>query len=57
MKNKLKETLKISLMIYTFLGICNWNYNIANWNGFSHFLAACSVLVILSVVFDYKIID
>ena len=56
MKNKILKNLwvcaEILIMFYGFLSICNWDYNITNWNGLSHFLVACASLITFYTIFE-----
>lgn len=46
--------LIICIVTFAFLALCNWSYNMGDWNGFSRFiLGAVGVFSIID--FSYKI--
>lgn len=56
MKNyKLKKFLhflEILIVGYGFLSLCNWNINIAEWSGISHFVSAAFILITYATLRD-----
>lgn len=54
MNKKIKITLIwlfIILISFAFLSLCNWNFNIKYWNGFSRFILGCEgILYIINLV-------
>jgi hypothetical protein len=42
----------ISACAYIFLGLCNWSRNIGDWNGFSRFLLALVVLIMVLATWE-----
>jgi hypothetical protein len=57
---KFKQNFNIILMwfiiiitSFAFLSLCNWNFYLSHWNGFSRFLLATEgILFLLNVIFE-----
>lgn len=56
---KLFETLFYFHVIigitYSFLGVCNWSYDIGEWNGFSRFLMA--IVMIIATIASFEVMS